>query len=252
MMAGLSVQPSSLWTMNGSSSGFLVPSEKMQIAPLLSRAMPLARNSSTSAGEAVVVVTLAEPVIEVHVERVVDFLQAAFRDLDALLPDGEVFRIAGLEFDQLVLAGFEHGGIGLGGGVHLAVDADQLGDRIGFERGGIEQGFPAVEDHAELGAPVADVVVADDLVAEEPRDAAERVADDRRADVADVHRLGHVRRGEIDDHGFARADGGDAELFVAQQGGGAGGVGGGQDAEIDEARAGDVGGGEAVELRGGR
>ena len=54
---------------------------------------------------------------------------------------------------------------------------------------------PAVEDHAELRAPVADVVVADDRVAEEPQHAAQGVADHRRADVADVHRLGHVRGG---------------------------------------------------------
>ena len=140
------------------------------------------------------------------------------------------------------------GGIRLGGGVDLAVDADQFGDRIGVERGGVEQGFPAVEDHPELGAPVADVVVGDDREAEEAGDAAERVADDGRADVADVHRLGHVGRGEIDHHGLAVAEVGHAEVVVVEQGGGAGGVGGGQDAEIDEPGAGDVGGGEAVEF----
>ena len=72
---------------------------------------------------------------------------------------------------------------------------------IGF---GVEKMFVAVEDHAELRAPVADVVVADDLVAEESQRAAKRVADHRRADVADVHRLGHVRGGKVD-HVSARA-----------------------------------------------
>ena len=65
MIAGLSVQPSSLWIMNGSSSGVSAcRREKTQTAPSLSRAMPLARNSSTSGGEAVVVEALAEPVVE--------------------------------------------------------------------------------------------------------------------------------------------------------------------------------------------
>ncbi len=105
-----------------------------------------------------------------------------------------------------------------------------------------------MENHPELRAPVADVVVSDHLETEEPGDAAERIADDRRADVADVHRLGHVWRGEIDDHGLSFAHGRDAEFRIADQGGGAGGVGLREDAEIDETRAGDIRSGEAVEL----
>jgi len=42
----------------------------------------------------------------------------------------------------------------------------------------------------------ADVVVGDDIVADEPRDAGEGVADEGAANVADVHRLGDVGRGE--------------------------------------------------------
>ena len=75
--------------------------------------------------------------------------------------------------------------------------------------------IPAVNNHSELGAPVADVVVRDDLETQEPRNAGERVADDRRANVADVHRLGDVRRREIDHHGFARTGGSYAEPLVA-------------------------------------
>ena len=108
MMAGLSVQPSSLWTMNGSSSGV-----QGAVGEHADRAVALAGDAFGEkllhqAGEAVVVITLAQPVVEAHVERVVDLLQAAFGNLDALPPDREVFRVAGLEFHQLGLAGFQH------------------------------------------------------------------------------------------------------------------------------------------------
>ena len=91
------------------------------------------------------------------------------------------------------------------GGVALRVDrlvdAFQFGDGIAFQRGPVEQGFPAEQQHAELRAPVADVVVGDDAVAEQAQHAREAVAENRGADVADVHRLGDVGRTEIHDDG---------------------------------------------------
>ena len=200
------------------------------------------------AGEAIVVVTFAQPVVEFDVEAVVNFLQAVLGNVDALLPDREVIGVAGLEFDELGFARIEHGRVFLGGGVDHAIDADQFGDRGGFQSGLVEEVVPAVNDHAELGAPVADVIVRDDVESEETRNARKRIADDGRADVADVHRLGDVGCREIDDHGFASAGGRHAEPFVADQGCRAGGVGGGKNAEIDEAGTGDVGGGQAIEL----
>ena len=55
------------------------------------------------------------------------------------------------------------------------------------------------DQHAELRAPVADVVLADDLVALELDHAAERVADDGAAQVSDVHLLGDVRARVVHD-----------------------------------------------------
>lgn len=52
----------------------------------------------------------------------------------------------------------------------------------------------------ELGAPVADVVDADELVAHELERARQRVADDGGTQVAHVHLLGDVRRRVIDHH----------------------------------------------------
>ena len=66
--------------------------------------------------------------------------------------------------------------------------------------------------------------------------------------MADVHGLGDVGRGKVDDHGLTLAHGGSAELRVAKQRLGVAGVGLGQDAEIDEAGTGDLGGGQSLEV----
>ena len=112
----------------------------------------------------------------------------------------------------------------------------------------VERGFPAMEDHAELGAPIADVVVGDDFEAEKTRDAAKRIADDRRADVANVHGFSDVRSGEIDDDCFPFAGFRSAEPQVAQQALSVGGIGFGEDRDIYKTRAVDLRGGESSDL----
>ena len=52
--------------------------------------------------------------------------------------------------------------------------------------------LPTVKDFAELRAPVAQVVVGHDFVADKPCDAGQRIAEDRATDVPDVHRFGDV------------------------------------------------------------
>ena len=56
-----------------------------------------------------------------------------------------------------------------------------------------------LDQHAERRPPVADVVLPPHVVAEEPEHAGQRVADERAAQVADVHLLGHVGRRVVDD-----------------------------------------------------
>ncbi len=63
--------------------------------------------------------------------------------------------------------------------------------------------IPDGQDHpAELGAPISDVVLADDMILLEFKNPADGVADDRAAEMADVHFLGDVRAGIIDDDGL--------------------------------------------------
>ncbi len=98
-----------------------------------------------------------------------------------------------------------------------AVQAGQLADRVAIVGVPVEVVLPAPEDLAELEAPVAEVVVADDLVAERSENPGQALADDRRADVADVHRLGDVRRREVDDDGVGRFGRFHAQAIVTQQ-----------------------------------
>ena len=106
-----------------------------------------------------------------------------------------------------------------------------------------------MKDHAKLRAPVADVIVGNDLVTEKARNAAKRVANDRRADVADMHRLGDIRCGEIHDHRAARTHVRSTQVIITQQGLGSCGEGFGQNAKIDESRPGDVGGGKIRKIK---
>src|SRR5207237_7740472 len=68
----------------------------------------------------------------------------------------------------------------------------------------IEQILPTPDHHAKLRSPIADVIVPNNVVTEELRDARESVAQEGAANVTDMHRLGHVRRSKIDDDFFRR------------------------------------------------
>ena len=100
-----------------------------------------------------------------------------------------------------MLGFFEPRGIRVALGVDDFVEPLQLSDGIAIKRGAVEHLLPADEQLAKLCTPVADVVVADDAVAEQAQHTLERVADAGRADVSDVHGLGDVRRTEVDDDG---------------------------------------------------
>ncbi len=56
------------------------------------------------------------------------------------------------------------------------------------------------DEHAHLQAPIAHMHVADGLVADELEDAADGIADDGGAQMADMHRLGDVGSAVIQHH----------------------------------------------------
>ena len=162
-----------------------------------------------------VVKTFAERDIEPHAEPPVNGVELRLRKPDHLAPERKILRVTRLQFHQLRARGFKRPGIFLATRGNEFVDALHLAERIADERVPVQFGFPADEQHPELRAPVADVVVAHDIVAGECGDASDGVAQDRRADVADVHWLRDVRRREIDDDLFRVSGRGDAEFFVA-------------------------------------
>ena len=154
-------------------------------------------------GKSVVVGALPQPLVEPDVEQGVELLELAPGKLDGLFPDREVLRISRLEFDQLFARRFFYGFVGLLDPVDLAVETDQLGDRVAPEGLAVEQMLPPVNHLPELGPPIADMVVGDDLVPQKACDPGEAVAEDRAADMADMHRLRDIRGAEIQ-HDFPR------------------------------------------------
>jgi hypothetical protein len=72
----------------------------------------------------------------------------------------------------------------------------------------------AIDDHSELRAPIAQMVVADYLVPEESQRAVQSIADDGRTNVAHMHGLSHVGGRVVDDNRPGRGDGRDAQPRV--------------------------------------
>ena len=110
-----------------------------------------------------------------------------------------------MEFDQFLAGGIQSTRVLFAGGVDEFVKALHFGDGIAGEGGGIEVGFPAQEQFSELRAPVAQMIVGDDAVSEQARNACEGIAENGRANVADMHGLGGVGGTEINDDGAGAA-----------------------------------------------
>jgi len=85
--------------------------------------------------------------------------------------------------------------------------------RLGGVLAHVEQ---VLDEHAERGAPVADMVIPDHLVPGELQDPRDGVTHDGRAQVPDVHLLGDVRRGVVDDHPQRVLGQRDAESGIAE------------------------------------
>ena len=59
--------------------------------------------------------------------------------------------------------------------------------------------LPSNNQLPELRAPIAKVIIGNHTMAQQPQYSRQRVPQNRRADMPDVHRLGHIWRTEIDD-----------------------------------------------------
>ena len=186
-----------------------------------------------------IVKAFAECLVKFYTEPRVNFVELLFRQRNHFTPDFQVFRVAALEFDEFLAGGLPDGFHGFARGDDHFIKPLHFADGIGFERVRFQVVFPAEQQHPELRAPVADVVVGDDAVAEQPQRARQAIAENRRADMPDVHRLGHVRRTEINHHGSRLRGLVKKQVFAARGGLERLRERGMLQPEIQEARAGD-------------
>ena len=105
-----------------------------------------------------------------NVEQFVNLLEIPHRKRNALVPNRRVLFVAGLKLYQLLAARFAHREVRRRSCVRLFVNPNDLGQRLARERVTIKQIFPTPDHHSELRAPIADMIVANDVVAEKARD----------------------------------------------------------------------------------
>ena len=74
--------------------------------------------------------------------------------------------------------------------------------------------FPTVDHLTELSTPIADMVIRDHFVSEEPGDFCQSVPENRRPNVTDMHRLRNIRGTEVDDDGFRLSSPFDAKALI--------------------------------------
>ena len=197
-------------------------------------------------------VTLAVPQVEGHAEGAELAFQRGAADGDEMRPEGAVARTAALQLRRGLACAVAENRVFLGrcrsGGIE-ALEVLQRHRALGRE-GAVALGQEFVglalvadgdDQQTHLEAPVAEMGVAPDGVAPEAEDALQALADDRAAQVADMHRLGHVRSGEVDHHLAGGVDHrGTGVGVVRGDFGGAGRQGAVGQLQIDEAGARDL------------
>ncbi len=147
-------------------------------------------------------------VADVHVELVEDRVEVDLRLVDEPLPHGQRLLVARLEVDDPapgplleLLVGVEQGARGLVEPVEVGrgLLAGDLGALAALVVQLVRVLGQILDEHAELGAPVADVVAPDHLLAGELQDLDHRRTDHRGPQMTDVHLLGDVRLRIVDD-----------------------------------------------------
>ena len=165
----------------------------------------------------VVVEGLAVVGVKLHAQLLVHAGGVLQGDLLEPLPDGDGFLVLVLDLLEPVAAQIVQGGILFGFLVELDVQAHQLGHAVTLHVFLLAPGLVGVDHLAELGAPVAQVIDAHGLVAQEIVDALEGMADHGGAQVADVEALGNVDGGVVQADGLAVAHVGGAKALALSQ-----------------------------------
>ena len=172
------------------------------------RHRPFARFGDAARGQVLddgfepgVVVAFAQAIIKLHAQPRIDPLELRLRQRDHLAPETEVLSVAALQFDQFLAGALQNPRIGFALGVDPFVKPLHFRDGIGAQFLRVQTRLPADNQFAKLRAPIADVVIGDHPMAQQAQQPRQCVAQNRGADVADVHGLGDVGRTEVDHHG---------------------------------------------------
>ena len=156
------------------------------------------------------------PEVKFDVEVCIVFLEVSHRHVHDMPPDGRIAAVALLQLDGRLMRARGERRILLAAGGCGRIDGLQLGDgkgrfgrvfagKIGVKIGKIGALIAELlNDEAHLQAPVAQMHVADDIIAEIALDALDGLADDGRADVTDVQRLCNVCAAVIDNDALGR------------------------------------------------
>ena len=108
--------------------------------------------------------------------------------------------------------------------------------------------FDRIGDHPHLQAPITDVILPNHPMTDERKNSRETIADDRPAQVADMHFLGDVRPGIIDHDRLRNFSGDNPESLISRDRFECFGDPGGRQLDIDEARPRDRGASDAGEI----
>jgi hypothetical protein len=152
------------WDLKRGCSGW-----KTTCAPWLSEETPWLGQLGVHLLDLVPVEALAVRLVEADPQLVVDALEGREAHLVDPPPEREAPRVARLELHELGPGRLHDGRVGFGGGIAHLVEALELLDRVAGERGLVRVSPEGPDQLAELGSPVADVVVAHDPRAGEGR-----------------------------------------------------------------------------------
>ena len=167
----------------------------------------------------VVVEALAGVGIERHAQHVVDALGVLERDRLEPVEDLQRLGIAVLDALEPRAPLVVEGGIGLGLLVEAHVELDHLVHAAARDGVVVAPALVGGDHLAELRAPVAQMVDAHGVPAEEFIELVQRAADRRGRQMTDVKALGDVDRGIVDHDRLARAGTVAAVLFALRFGG---------------------------------
>ena len=135
--------------------------------------------------------------IEFDAKPAVDAFKLALGKADHYIPDHQVFRVSGLQLDQLGTGSIQSSLVKsrlfrITAAADQLVNSFHLRQRVRLEFLRIQNRFPPNEEHSELGAPIAEMVIGNDPIAEEPQNLCQRVPEDGGTDMTHVHGLGYV------------------------------------------------------------